>query len=56
MKAQWKDTNGTPKDPKSAFSDSLSLEPEFHILGGLGVMAVQSFCRIGANAVASGTQ
>jgi hypothetical protein len=49
VKAQWKETSGTPKDPKSAFSDSLSPEPEFHILSGLGVMAVQFFCRIGAN-------
>jgi hypothetical protein len=46
LKAVWKESSGTPKDPQSAFSESLSLEPELYILDDLGVLAVQSLSRI----------
>jgi hypothetical protein len=49
LKAVWKESNGTPKDPQSAFSESLSLEPELYILDDLGVLAVQSLSRIKAS-------
>jgi uncharacterized protein YuzE len=47
--AEWKGTNGTSEDPKSAFSDPPVRNRKNRILGGLGVMAVQSFSRIRAN-------
>jgi Asp-tRNA(Asn)/Glu-tRNA(Gln) amidotransferase A subunit family amidase len=44
--AEWKGTNGTSEDPKSAFSDPPVRNRKNRILGGLGVMAVQSCSRI----------
>jgi hypothetical protein len=48
LMAEWKGTNGTSEDPKSAFSDPPVRSRKNRILGGLGVMAVQSFSRIRA--------
>jgi hypothetical protein len=49
LMAEWKGTNGTSEDPKSAFSDPPVRNRKNRILGGLGVMAVQSFSRIRAS-------
>jgi hypothetical protein len=54
--AEWKGTNGTSEDPKSAFSDPPVRNRKNRILGGLGVMAVQSFSRIRVRCHARGWQ